>query len=215
VASVEETDCLLEALRHLLEQARRQRRVLTYLDAADGIDLPPPKRIHRVTRLLEMVVEEVSLVDRAANKRRFLIVKRSDGMEDTTNDAAPVESDINAPAGDGETPGQDATPPQGANDDAASPSEKAQPNGPLAAAVAALEGLTEAVELSLSDTGAKAGDTIRVVRQNTDGFAVAVKTGSTTLATLPGDGTARWADFTFRSTSAGWYQSAAGSLLST
>jgi len=75
--------------------------------------------------------------------------------------------------------------------------------------------LTEAVELSLSDTGAKAGDTIRVVRQNTDGFAVAVKTGSTTLATLPGDGTARWADFTFRSTSAGWYQSAAGSLLST
>ena len=68
-------------------------------------------------------------------------------MEDTTNDAAPVESDINAPTGDGEAQGQAATAAQDANDDAASPSEKAQPNGPLAAAVAALEGLTEAVEL--------------------------------------------------------------------
>jgi len=28
-----------------------------------------------VNRLLDIVVEEVSLVDRAANKRRFLIVK--------------------------------------------------------------------------------------------------------------------------------------------
>jgi hypothetical protein len=33
-------------------------------------------------RLRDMVVEEVSLVDRAANKRRFLIVKRSDDMAD-------------------------------------------------------------------------------------------------------------------------------------
>ena len=31
-------------------------------------------------RLRDIVVEEVSLVDRAANKRRFLVVKRSDGM---------------------------------------------------------------------------------------------------------------------------------------
>jgi hypothetical protein len=56
--SVDETDRWLAALRHLLDQARLQRRVLTYLDAADGIDLPPPKRIHRVTRLLERLIRE-------------------------------------------------------------------------------------------------------------------------------------------------------------
>lgn len=33
-----------------------------------------------VTRLLDMVVQEVSLVDRAANKHRFLIVKRDEAM---------------------------------------------------------------------------------------------------------------------------------------
>ena len=35
-----------------------------------------------VHRLRDIVVEEVSLVDRAANKRRFLVVKRSDDMAD-------------------------------------------------------------------------------------------------------------------------------------
>lgn len=109
--------------------------------------MPDQRPTDRVTRLLEMVVEEVSLVDRAANKRRFLIVKRSDGMEDTTNDAAPVESDINAPAADSGTPGQDTTPTEEGGDDVGSPSAKSEPTGPLAAAVAALEGLTEAVEL--------------------------------------------------------------------
>ncbi len=37
-----------------------------------------------VHRLIDMVVEEVSLVDRAANKHRFLIVKRDDAMDDNT-----------------------------------------------------------------------------------------------------------------------------------
>ncbi|MGH9889024.1 MAG: hypothetical protein ACREBE_26060, partial [bacterium] len=35
-----------------------------------------------VHRLRDIVVEEVSLVDRAANKRRFLLVKRSNQMAD-------------------------------------------------------------------------------------------------------------------------------------
>ena len=39
-----------------------------------------------VHRLRDIVVEEVSLVDRAANKRRFLLVKRSSQMAD---DAKP------------------------------------------------------------------------------------------------------------------------------
>ena len=37
-----------------------------------------PGKENDVHRLLDIVVEEVSLVDRAANKRRFLVVKRSD-----------------------------------------------------------------------------------------------------------------------------------------
>jgi hypothetical protein len=40
-------------------------------------DDEPDTEERAVTRLLDMEVEEVSLVDRAANKRRFLIVKRS------------------------------------------------------------------------------------------------------------------------------------------
>ena len=41
-----------------------------------------------VHRLLDMVVEEVSLVDRAANQHRFLIVKRSEPMDQDTAAAA-------------------------------------------------------------------------------------------------------------------------------
>ena len=44
-------------------------------------------------RLRDMVVEEVSLVDRAANKRRFLIVKRSDDMADDDNDGLELAPD--------------------------------------------------------------------------------------------------------------------------
>lgn len=40
------------------------------------------ERAEGVHRLVDMVVEEVSLVDRAANKRRFLIVKRRQKMAD-------------------------------------------------------------------------------------------------------------------------------------
>ncbi|MDC0714256.1 hypothetical protein POL68_37690 [Stigmatella sp. ncwal1] len=45
-----------------------------------------------VHRLVDMVVEEVSLVDRAANKHRFLLVKRDgDTMHDAPQDTAPTE----------------------------------------------------------------------------------------------------------------------------
>jgi hypothetical protein len=39
----------------------------------------PPEN-DKVTRLVDMLVEEVSLVDRAANRRKFLVVKRSEPM---------------------------------------------------------------------------------------------------------------------------------------
>jgi hypothetical protein len=100
-----------------------------------------------VNRLLDIVVEEVSLVDRAANKHRFLIVKRSDQMDETTtNPNSPGEE----PSAGGNPPAADEAKPTGEtnNTDSTSANEDvAQDSSPLAVAVAALEGITEAVEL--------------------------------------------------------------------
>jgi hypothetical protein len=46
-----------------------------------------------VHRLRDIVVEEVSLVDRAANKRRFLVVKRSSEMPDDTTAGDQLDTD--------------------------------------------------------------------------------------------------------------------------
>jgi len=97
----------------------------------------------RVTRLLEMVVEEVSLVDRAANKHRFLIVKRSEGMDDTTTGSDPTETGLNA-AGAPDVGGE-ATPDTGS--DVGGDAQAVGASEPLAATITALEGLTEAVDL--------------------------------------------------------------------
>lgn len=123
----------------------------------------PARRVHR---LLDMVVEEVSLVDRAANNRRFLLVKRDDPMKKTKGAltarqkaregatrkrgspgeaAAPPTAPPATPA-----PAEDAPPPAGSP-----PAEGAPPpdgvgkqaGGPLGVALSALESLTEAVEL--------------------------------------------------------------------
>ena len=90
-----------------------------------------------VHRLVDMVVEEVSLVDRAANNHRFLIVKRDDGMDDTT----------------------EATAEKAATDSADDTSEdtETEDDSPLDAAIAALESLTAIVEL-LGSTGAGGAD---------------------------------------------------------
>jgi hypothetical protein len=94
--------------------------------AAEGTD--------GVHRLIDMVVEEVSLVDRAANKHRFLIVKRNDAMDDDTTTA------------------EKATPEPQVSDLAIAD------GSPLGAAVAALESLTAIVEL-LGSLGADSTDT--------------------------------------------------------
>jgi len=47
----------LERLRVVLEQARREQRTLTYLQAADAIGIMPPKRIHKLTRLVEILLK--------------------------------------------------------------------------------------------------------------------------------------------------------------
>ena len=53
-----------------------------------------------VHRLVDMVVEEVSLVDRAANKHRFLVVKRDAPMKDKTDPKSEqtAEAETDAPA---------------------------------------------------------------------------------------------------------------------
>ena len=76
-----------------------------------------------VHRLVDMVVEEVSLVDRAANNHRFLIVKRDAMADDTTPAEKAAETEV-AVATD----------------------------SPLGTAMAALESLTAIVDL-LGDLG--------------------------------------------------------------
>jgi hypothetical protein len=96
---------------------------------------PKNKADDGVHRLVDMVVEEVSLVDRAANKHRFLIVKRDDAMDDdnttdtTTNEPAP----------------------------SAAPTAKLDDGTALGAALTALESLTGLVEL-LGSLGADQAD---------------------------------------------------------
>ncbi|NOJ81122.1 hypothetical protein [Myxococcus xanthus] len=94
-----------------------------------------PASVHR---LVDMVVEEVSLVDRAANKHRFLLVKR-DG--DTMDNAS-----------------QDTTQAEGARS-TASDTNKAE-DAVLAAAQQALETVTSLVEALASTDGI---DGVRVV----------------------------------------------------
>ena len=96
-----------------------------------------------VNRLVDIQVEEVSLVDRAANEHRFLIVKRSDTpMADTQTDTAEdtAATDVSA-----------------APDPAAATNTGPSSDPLLAHAVAALEGLTGTVEL-LGSLGAGAVD---------------------------------------------------------
>jgi hypothetical protein len=97
-----------------------------------------------VHRLIDMVVEEVSLVDRAANQHRFLIVKRDDAMDDNTPSTDNAEKAT--------TDGTDATmaPPDDSTWTVADGS-------PLGAALAALESLTAIVDL-LGSLGADSND---------------------------------------------------------
>lgn len=135
-----------------------------------------------VHRLLDIVVEEVSLVDRAANQRRFLVVKRSEEMDESTqaqggettpNDTPPTPEveDLNATPEEPEGDTQPEAPPAGS---------------PLAVAVDALGELTGAVERleSLADDDART-ELTRVaaeLRAAADHIAPA----STTAADSPG-----------------------------
>ena len=92
----------------------------------------PNARENSVHRLVDMVVEEVSLVDRAANKHRFLVVKRDAPMKDKTD---PKTDDAEKPEGD---------PPEKPKK---KPAKKADTADAIATATGILERLTAAVEM--------------------------------------------------------------------
>lgn len=98
-----------------------------------------------VHRLVDMVVEEVSLVDRAANKHRFLIVKRDDAMDDNTQNQDRAEKATTDAEAAMASDGADAA-------------WAIADGSPLGTALAALESLTAIVEL-LGSLGADQTDT--------------------------------------------------------
>lgn len=53
----ESQEVLLGRLSELLDQARVQRRTLTYLEVADTLAISPPQRIHKTARLLEILLK--------------------------------------------------------------------------------------------------------------------------------------------------------------
>jgi hypothetical protein len=125
-----------------------------------------------VHRLVDMVVEEVSLVDRAANQHRFLIVKRSEPMDQNT---APAQAatytqpgDETAPTAAEETPtdlNEQPDADSGETLDADSPEVLGSDAGteqPSAFALAtqALQSLTAAVQMLASVPKGEARDQI-------------------------------------------------------
>jgi hypothetical protein len=55
-SQAETTDQFERLARHL-DDCRRQHKTVTYLEAADAIDIQPPQRIHQLTEVLEALME--------------------------------------------------------------------------------------------------------------------------------------------------------------
>ncbi|MDT8449045.1 MAG: hypothetical protein RQ847_02620 [Wenzhouxiangellaceae bacterium] len=69
----------VERLRAVLERARVERRTLTYLEAADAVMIEPPHRIHKLARLVEIVLKQD--VDAGRTPLAALVVSRArDGL---------------------------------------------------------------------------------------------------------------------------------------
>lgn len=48
----------LERVRLVLDEHARKHQTLSYLELADAVAMPGPQRIHRITRLLEILMKE-------------------------------------------------------------------------------------------------------------------------------------------------------------
>ena len=96
-----------------------------------GSSSPPPGGPAGVHRLIDMLVEEVSLVDRPANKQRFLVVKRESEMPVKTTKAKTPPPGAKTPKKPGKAP------PKGPNaeeteDQNTEKAKKTPPKGPKA-----------------------------------------------------------------------------------
>ena len=131
------------------------------------------------SRLLDIVVEEVSLVDRAANKQRFLIVKRSNEMDETTTESTAEET-------------QASTEPAMTEDSGKAMGAEAETQGSerephLDSALDALEKLTEAVEiLGQAGPGQGQGQGRQVAAERLAELAEELHTAGARLAELAG-----------------------------
>ncbi len=92
-------------------------------------------------RLFDILVKEISLVDRAANRRRFAVIKREHGMENESENATDGTSAEAAKAG------------EGASDENAD-TGSSENNDAIDAGVRALEAVTSAVEALSEGDGA-------------------------------------------------------------
>lgn len=70
-------DAALVRLRATLELARRERRTITYLQAADAVGVEPPQRIHKLSRLVEILFKQD--VDAGKPPLAALVVSRVRG----------------------------------------------------------------------------------------------------------------------------------------
>lgn len=70
-------EALLERMSRVLDRHAVQHRTLTYLELADAIAMPGPQRIHRTTRLLEILMKRDAEAGRPI--RAALAVSRTGG----------------------------------------------------------------------------------------------------------------------------------------
>lgn len=132
-----------------------------------------------VNRLLDIVVEEVSLVDRAANKQRFLIVKRSNEMDETTTESTAEETQVSEDSATSEGSGKA----KGAGPEGADAAREPH----LESALDALEKLTEAVEiLGQAGPGQGQGQGQQVAAERLAELAEEINTAGARLAELAG-----------------------------
>ena len=72
---VDDRERYLRRLGGLLDQARVQGRTMTYLEVADALDMPGPQRIHKTTRLLELLLKHDA--ERGCAPRAALVISRA------------------------------------------------------------------------------------------------------------------------------------------
>jgi len=65
---------LLGRVSSVLDRQARKQQTLTYLELADAVAMPGPQRIHRITRLLEILMKQDCLANRPL--RSALVLSR-------------------------------------------------------------------------------------------------------------------------------------------